>query len=114
MGVKTACKDTYAREVAALLELPYPGNNQGEAYRIVGAIFKAIGDALRRGERVSVDGFGIFSVRTRPATREHHYFYPYLKKKGLHQEVVDVPARRYVHFRPSTPLRRIINDEPQP
>jgi|TARA_R110002073_G_C9367853_1_gene571969 integration host factor subunit beta len=40
---------------------------QRDIERVVNAMFDEIGDALSRGDRVELRGFGAFSVRHRPA-----------------------------------------------
>lgn len=39
---------------------------QRDAERVVGTIFDEIADALKRGDRVELRGFGAFSVKHRP------------------------------------------------
>lgn len=78
-----------------------------KAYKIVGALVQAITEALQRGEDVSIPGFGIFRWRTKKATRANcGYFFG---GKGTVQMVKDIPARRYVHFKPSKVLLRDLN-----
>ena len=100
-------KEEIVKEVAQVLELPTRGY-KGEAWKIVNAVLQAIAESLQRGESVRIDGLGIFRVRTRPATRRTHYFFPYLGK-GQHVETNDTPAKKYVFFQPSKTVSRILN-----
>ena len=102
-------KEDLAREVCQVLDLPYM-RRHGKGYDIVGAILDSIVGGLLRGERVIIDGFGIFEIRTRPPRKRLAYFYPYLNKKGLHKELQQVPAKRHVVFSPSKPLKRMLNE----
>ena len=106
-------KETLSREVADLLGLPRL-QRSGKAYHIVTTIVNAMLKALHRGERIQIEGFGIFYIRERPATRRLQYFFPYLKKKGLHWEIKAVAAKKYVVFQPAKPLLMSLNDKPQP
>lgn len=42
------------------------GLSKADAKKIVDSVFSAIGDAAARGEDVSLNGFGKFSVKDRP------------------------------------------------
>ena len=53
-----------AADVARQASLP-----KSAVDRVVGAVFTAIGDALARGERVTIAGFGTFTARQRSARR---------------------------------------------
>ena len=55
-------KSDIAARVAAKLSVP-----KATADASVSALFEAIGDALARGESVSIAGFGTFSVKERVA-----------------------------------------------
>ncbi len=54
-------------ELIARMAEANPHLYQRDVERIVGAIFDEITDALRRGDRVELRGFGAFSVKQRPA-----------------------------------------------
>lgn len=99
---------TILNELSDILELPRLHAN-GESWRILNAILKTITSALQRGETVKIHGFGIFSIRTRPAHRCYSYFYPCLGK-GQHGEIGMRPAKQYVHFQPSKVLLRMLNE----
>lgn len=93
--------------MADILDLPY-ARRSGTAYEVVQKIQQAMTKALLIGERVSIKGFGIFSLRVKPATRSSCYYF-YGKKKGP-WAIVDIPAKTYVHFEPSKVLLRILNN----
>ena len=60
------------------------------------AAVSAVSEALKKGERVAVPGFGIFSVRERAA------------RKGRNPRtggVIDIPAKKIVAFKPAKDLR---------
>lgn len=98
----------YVREV---LLYPWIGSRQGKSYEIVGAVVKVIVDALLRGERVNIAGFGTFSIKTSKGytqfNRKLNGNQPQCKVKVK----VTVPSRRYVVFRPSPALLRFIEEE---
>jgi len=100
-------KAEITRELADVLELPQLGSH-GEARKIVNAVIQAMTTALQRGETIRIDGVGVFTVRTRRATRHTHYFFPYLGK-GQHVETNDAPEKKYVFFRPANPIVRTLN-----
>lgn len=105
----TLTKEILSREVAALLELPFYRRG-GESYKIVQTIFKVVVSALLRGESVYIKGFGTFSIYTRKPTRSPCYYFYGRKKGGLPWSVKDLPAKKFVVFRPSKPLMRMLND----
>ena len=83
------------REFADSLDLPAP-----EARRYFDTLLMCVTQALARGERVNLDGFGVFALRhrtsritTNPATGQPMVI-----------EAADVPT-----FRPSPRLREAIN-----
>ncbi len=64
--------------------------SKAEAQGAVNALLDAVGDALARGDRVSLPGFGAFEVRSRPARRGRN------PRTG---EGVDIPASKAPAFR---------------
>lgn len=96
-----------AREVADLLNLPKLGW-KGKAYEVVDTIIRAIVNGIVRDGSVKIDGFGIFTIYERPATRSPVYFYPRLGK-GQHWEILSLPPTKRVIFKPSKPLLRLLN-----
>jgi DNA-binding protein HU-beta len=72
------------------------GGTKVQAEEVVDGIFDAIAGAMKRGEEVSVAGFGIFSVKQRAARTARN------PKTG---EQVKVAAKRVPKFRPAKGLK---------
>ena len=71
------------------------------AGRVVGAVFTVIGDALARGEPVTIPGFGKFTTRSRPARQG--------RNPGT-GEPVAIAASRAPSFKAAKALRDAVND----
>lgn len=71
----------------------------------VSAIFDEISDALVRGDRVELRGFGAFSVKDREARTARN------PRTG---EPVEVPAKRLPAFKPGKELRERLNKGSDP
>ena len=71
-----------------------------EVERIVNTIFKKISEALARGERIELRGFGSFTVRERA---------PRVGRNPRTGETVHIAAKLRPYFRSSKELRRRIN-----
>lgn len=84
-------KRELANAVAEELEL-----SKKDGVRAVDVVFEEITRALKRGERVSVPGFGIFAVRDRPAR---------MGRNPQTGEPIRIPASRKVAFRASKDLK---------
>ena len=72
------------------------GLTKKQADAALKAAVSAVSEALKKGERVAVPGFGIFSVRERAA------------RKGRNPRtggIIEIPARKVVVFRPAKSLR---------
>jgi DNA-binding protein HU-beta len=67
-----------------------------QAEKVVDTIFDSIADTLKKGEDVSVAGFGIFSAKMRAARTARN------PRTG---EPIDVPAMRVPKFRASKALK---------
>jgi integration host factor subunit beta len=67
---------------------------------IVDAVFSAILEALQRGDKIELRGFGSFRVRERGSRTGRN------PKTG---EGVVVPAKKVPHFKPGKELRELIN-----
>ena len=80
----------------------HDGLTRAEAEAVVKIVLDAIAEALARGERVELRGFGSFSTRVRGPRRARN------PKTG---EEVFVPARRTPYFRPSKELARLVNGD---
>ena len=75
------------------------GVSKKQADRCLKAFIEAIVDALQKGERVAIPGFGIFSVRERAERRG---------KNPRTGETIIIPARKVVHFKPAKQLKELI------
>lgn len=71
------------------------------ADEIIGAFVGELTDALRAGTKVTIRGFGVFEPRRRRAVVRQPPGHP----------PVPSPAHRTVAFRPSPPLKRLLNQE---
>jgi integration host factor subunit beta len=67
---------------------------------IVDAVFTSIIDALRKGDKIELRGFGSFRIRKRGSRSGRN------PKTGAG---VLVPAKRVPHFKPGKELRELIN-----
>ena len=71
-----------------------------DAESAVKAILDAIGDALVRGHRIEIRGFGSFSISRRP---------PRTGRNPRSGESVQIPERRVPHFKPGKALREALD-----
>jgi integration host factor subunit beta len=69
---------------------------------IVETVFKSIIDALHRGEKIELRGFGSFRLRQRDSRKGRN------PKTG---DRVDVPPKRVPYFKPGKELKELINNE---
>jgi len=67
---------------------------------IVETVFKSIVDALQRGDKIELRGFGSFRLRQRESRKGRN------PKTG---ERVDVPPKRVPYFKPGKELKGLIN-----
>jgi len=75
---------------------------QRDVERIVSTVFDEITDALARGDRVELRGFGAFSVKTRDARTGRN------PRTG---EAVDVPEKTVPFFKAGKELRERMNED---
>lgn len=75
------------------------GGTKVQAEEVVDTIFNAIISTIKKGEEVSVAGFGIFSVKGRAARMARN------PKTG---EQVNVAAKRVPKFRPAKGLKEAV------
>jgi DNA-binding protein HU-beta len=76
------------------------GFTRRDAGEAVDAIFGAIAEALARGDKVSLVGFGGFEVRERA---------PRMGRNPQTGKAVRIKARKAPAFRPGKPLREAVN-----
>ena len=69
---------------------------------IVDTVFKTIIDALHRGEKIELRGFGSFRLRKREPRKGRN------PKTG---DKVDVPPKKVPYFKPGKELKELINRE---
>lgn len=69
----------------------------------VAAILDAIGNALVRGHRIEIRGFGSFTVTHRA---------PRVGRNPRTGESVQVPGKRAPHFKPGKALRQAVDCKP--
>ena len=68
----------------------------------VKAILDAMNDALVRGHRIEIRGFGSFSINRRP---------PRIGRNPRSGESVAIPQRRVPHFKPGKALREAVDQQ---
>ncbi|MEN9887543.1 MAG: hypothetical protein RL758_2121, partial [Pseudomonadota bacterium] len=66
----------------------------------VKAILEAMSDALVKGQRIEIRGFGSFSVNRRP---------PRTGRNPRSGESVNIPEKRVPHFKPGKALRQSVD-----
>lgn len=71
-----------------------------DAEYAVKAILDAMGDALVKGHRIEMRGFGSFSVTRRP---------PRMGRNPRSGDSVAVPEKRVPHFKPGKALREAVD-----
>ena len=83
--------------VVARAKLP-----RGRAELLVSCVFDCVAEALQRGERVEVRGFGSFSLHYRP---------PRMGRNPKTGDAVALPGKHVPHFKPGKELKELINRE---
>ena len=71
-----------------------------DAEHAVKTLLDAVGDALVRGNRIEIRGFGSFSVNHRA---------PRMGRNPRSGEAVAIPAKRVPHFKPGKALREAVD-----
>jgi DNA-binding protein HU-beta len=75
------------------------GVSKKQADRCLKAFIEVITEALQKGEKIALPGFGIFQVKERS------------ERKGRNPrtgEIITIPARKVVVFKPAKQLRELI------
>ena len=72
---------------------------------IVDTVFRSIIEALHRGEKIELRGFGSFRLRSREPRKGRN------PKTG---DKVDVPSKRVPYFKPGKELKELINRDAEP
>ena len=90
-------KAALVEEVARVAEL-----TRKHSEVIVDAVFESIVNALQRGEKIELRGFGSFRLRRREPRKGRN------PKTG---DRVDVPSKRVPYFKPGKELKELINSK---
>ena len=90
-------------ELIAALAAAHPHLRLPDAERVVATIFAEISDALVRGDRVELRGFGAFSARRRD---------PRAGRNPRTGDAVAVAAKAVPYFKPGKELRERVNGGP--
>ena len=80
----------------------YPDLYQRDVERIVSTVFEEITEALARGDRVELRGFGAFSVKIRDAR---------IGRNPRTGEAVEVPEKTVPFFKAGKELRERMNTD---
>ena len=90
------------RELVETVVRRYPQFSMKEAEVIVNEVFACMTEALAKGERVELRGFGVFEVRQREARNGRN------PRTGA---VIAVAAKRVPFFKVGKELRDRVNEE---
>jgi integration host factor subunit beta len=74
-----------------------------DAELAVKTVLDAMSDALERGHRIEIRGFGSFSINRRP---------PRIGRNPRSGERVEIPEKRVPHFKPGKALRESVDQLP--
>ena len=77
------------------------GISKKDADAVVKATFEAITEAMAKGDKVALVGFGNFEVRERAARKG---------KNPSNGQVIDIPACKSPAFKPGKALRDTVNN----
>ena len=84
------------------LKKSYPNFLKKDLEKVVSVVLTEIRQALKRGDRVELRGFGIFSTKIQKARISRN------PKTG---EKVNTPEKKTIHFKMSKDLFKKLNDE---
>jgi integration host factor subunit beta len=91
-------------DLARLIKAKHPNLYHRDVERIINAVFDGVADAMARGERVELRGFGTFTVRHRKAR---------VGRNPRSGALVSVERKAHPYFRPGKEMRARLNpDEP--
>jgi integration host factor subunit beta len=82
----------------------FPQLTQKDAESAVKAILDAMSQALVRGHRIEIRGFGSFTINRRP---------PRMGRNPRSGESVAIPEKRVPHFKPGKALREAVDQRTQ-
>jgi integration host factor subunit beta len=89
-------------DLVEALALRFGQLTQRDAEFAVKTILDAMSDALVRGHRIEIRGFGSFSVTRRP---------PRVGRNPRTGESVTIPEKRVPHFKPGKALREAVDTQ---
>ncbi len=69
---------------------------------VIETVFDSIKEALQKGEKIEIRGFGAFKVKSRNPRKARN------PKTG---ESVEVPAKKVLHFKVGKELRELLNSK---
>ena len=75
-----------------------------DAEQAVRTMLDAMGEAMVKGHRIEIRGFGSFTVNHRPAR---------IGRNPRSGERVDIPEKRVPHFKPGKGLREAVDQSPE-
>lgn len=78
----------------------FPQLTQKDAESAVKAILDAMSEAMERGHRIEIRGFGSFTINRRP---------PRIGRNPRSGESVAIPEKRVPHFKPGKALREAVD-----
>ncbi|SEP23504.1 HU family DNA-binding protein [Nitrosovibrio sp. Nv6] len=76
------------------------GGSKAETERAIGALIEVISDTLKKGDSLSLPGFGSFEVRERPAR---------IGRNPRTGEELKIAASRVPAFKPGATLKAAVN-----
>ena len=80
----------------------YPNFLKKDLQKLTDIIFKEIKNSLKKGERVELRGFGVFSTNVQKAR---------ISRNPRTGEKVNTPQKKTIHFKMSKDLFKKLNDE---
>ena len=80
----------------------YPNFLKKDLQKLTEIIFKEIKNTLKRGERVELRGFGVFSTNIQKAR---------ISRNPRTGEKVDTPKKKTIHFKMAKDLFKKLNNE---
>ena len=96
MGIRDRTRSDLVEDLAAR----FGQLTQRDADFAVKTILDAVNDALVRGHRIEIRGFGSFSINRRP---------PRMGRNPRSGESVALPEKRVPHLKPGTALREAVD-----
>ena len=99
LRMRSVTKKDLVNEVARLT-----GYDAQQVRTLVDAMFECMCAGLAQDGGIEIRNFGVFSVKSTPERQARN------PKTG---EVITVPAKKHLHFKPGQQMRTLINQEEQ-